>query len=93
VLDWEGFVSHIALLFIVVHINFYIWGNRSVDRSHRGVCCRGRKVMQRMIIDCGRYTIDAVVNGKQRLFVAVDGVVDAVGSGVTGRMRVAHEDA
>ena len=49
--------------------------------------------MQRMIIDCGRYTIDAVVNGKQRVFVAVDGVVDAVGSGVTGRMRVAHEDA
>jgi len=45
VLDGQGFVSDIALLLLVVHINFDIWRSGYGDRRSRGVCRRRRKVM------------------------------------------------
>lgn len=86
-------MSNITLLFLVVHINFYIGGNGCGDRRRRGLRQRGRNVMQRISIYVYRYTVDAVLHGVKRPVVAVDGVVGTVEDGVTRSVRVAHDYA
>ena len=45
VLNRQGLMSHVALLFLVVHINPDIWGGESGDRRGRRVSRGRRQVM------------------------------------------------
>lgn len=83
VFDGQGLVSDIALLFLVVHIEFD--GRRSGDRRRRGVWLRGRKIMELSSIWRWGYTIDAVVGDEGGPVLTVDGVVE---ESVT---RMAHD--
>jgi len=94
--DGKRLVSHVALLFVIVHVDFDIGGGGGGGGSGRRVCHRRRKVVQRISIYFCRYTIDAVVDGEDGGFVAVDAVVSAIEKGVTrvwGRLRVVHDGA